>query len=186
MKMKLKDSFQILALFMAVLMFDMPFGTVAEQDSVQVEAGAATGSDGNAVILEAKTAAAQDASCDVNNLVWFGAGLVGASLIFVGTIGGCLLGPPSDSSSFYALYPSEGQMGYALVGAVLGASIPSTLIYIYKPNLPPERFIGKSPEYIDHYTDAYMKQARSIRMRLAAAGCVFMGCVLGSAVFAVD
>ena len=181
-KMKFKDSFQILALLMAVLMFGMPFGTVAEQDSVQVEAGVATGSDGNAVILEAKAAAAEDASRDVNKLVWFGAGLVGASLIFGGAIGGSLIGGeiyPSSPSNFVCA-PSGGQMGCTLAGAVVGPSIPLTLIYNYKPNLPPDRFIGKSPEYIDHYTEAYMKQARSIRMSTASAGCG-LGCLLGLA-----
>ena len=131
-KMKFKDSFQILVLLMAVPMFGMPFGIVAEQDSVQVEAGVATGSDGNTMILEAKAAAEQDANRDVNKLGWFGAGLVGASLIFVGTIGGCLIGGelyPSSPSTLLLLTPSGGQMGCTLAGAVVGASIPLTLIY---------------------------------------------------------
>ena len=161
---------------MAVLMFGMPFGTLAQHDSVQVEAGVATGSDGNRVILEAKAAAEQDASRDVNKLAWFWAG-VGVSLLgAVGTIGGCLLGgeldPPADPSLLYAATPSGGQMMCTLGGLVAGALIPLSLIYNYKPNLPPERFIGKSPEYIDHYTEAYRKKARSIRMRVAAWGGV--------------
>ena len=176
MKMKLRDSFRIVAFLMAVLMLGMPFGTVAQQETVQVESGVTSGSDGNAVILEVKAAAEQDARRDVKKLVWFGAGLVGASLIFVEASRGCLIGgeidPPSNPSLLYVATPSESQIIGTLVGAVVGASIPPTLIYIYKPNLPPERFIGKSPEYIDQYTDAYRKKSRSIRMGAAYPGWV--------------
>ena len=108
----------------------------------------------------------------------------------MGALGGCLIGgvvaPPSTSDLLYVATPSGGQMACTLAGAVVGASIPLMRIYNYKPNLPPERFIGKSPEYIDYYTEAYMTKARSIRMRSAAAGSVFIGCVLGLAVFAGD
>ena len=171
---------------MAALMFSMPFSTFAQQNVVSAKTANDTGSDGNTVILEAKAAAEQDASRDVNKLVWFGAGLVASSIIgWGGASVGCLVGgqidPPSGSGLLYTDTISDGQIIGTLVGLVVGASIPLILIYNYKPNPPSERFIGKSPEYIDHYTDAYRKKSRSIRMGAAAAGCVLPGCLIGLA-----
>ena len=170
---------------MAALMFSTPFVIFAQQNAVSAKTANSTGSGGNTVILEAKAAAEQDASRDVNKLVWFGAGLGASAIGFVGALGGCLIGgevdPPSGSGLLYTDTISEGQEIGTLVGLVVGASIPLILIYNYKSNLPLERFIGKSPEYIDHYTDAYRKKSRSVRMGAAAAGCALPGCLIGLA-----
>ena len=64
MEIKLKNSFQILVLLMAVLTFSTPFVTFAQQNSLQAEA-----------IVAAK----RDAQTDVNRGLWF--------------LGGCLGGP---------------------------------------------------------------------------------------------
>ena len=68
-----------------------------------------------------------------------------------------------------------------VVGFVVGVLVPLIWIGAYEPNLPPERFIGKSPEYIDHYTDAYRKKSQSIRMGAAVVGSVLPGCLIGLA-----
>lgn len=174
MKIKLNNLFQTLVLLMAMLIFSTPMLLYAQQ---------------SAVMLEAKTAAEKDAERDVNKLAWFAAGLVGGTLIgFAGAIGGCLIGgeidPPSGSGLLYTDTISDGQIIGTLVGAVVGASIPLVGISLYKPNVPPDRFIGKSPEYIDHYTDAYRKKARSIRTGAAASGIILPGCLIGLAIAA--
>ena len=170
MKIKLNNPFQTLVLLMAMLIFSTPFVIYAQQ---------------NTLMLEAKAAAEKDAERDVNKLRWFTAGLVGG---FAGAIGGCLIGgeidPPSGSGLLYTDTISDGQIIGTLIGAVVGASISLVGISLYKRNVPPDRFIGKSPEYIDHYTDAYRKKARSIRTGAAASGIILPGCLIGLALLA--
>ena len=63
-----------------------------------------------------------------------------------------------------------------LVVQLLVSWVPLIWIDTYEPNLPPNRFIGKSPEYIEFYTDAYRKQAKSLRTGSAMKGCI-VGCI---------
>ena len=114
MKIKLKNPFQILAFLMAVLKFSMPFVTLAQQNSVQVEAVAA---------------AEQDAQNDVNTSLWVLAGCLG-----------CVVG--------------------------LGAA------YGVEPSPPATRLLGKSPEYVTFYTDAYKEKAKRLQTDSAVGGCV--------------
>ena len=67
----------------------------------------------------------------------------GASSFMLGTVGACLLGS---------------------VG-VIGA-------YAYQPVPPPERFIGKSPQYVQSYTRAYKAKVRRLQIKSAAIGCI--------------
>ena len=59
----------------------------------------------------------------------------------------------------------------AVIGTVLAYSLP--------PTPPAEQLIGKSPEYVDFYTQAYQAKAKSIQGRSAAIGC---GITAGTAV----
>ena len=166
MKMKLQIPFQTLSLLMIVLMFNMPSVTLAQQNLVQAEA---------------ITTAEQDAINDVNKRLWFVAGL---AALGVGGPVGCLAGgavgsiiqPPPPSDFFYFQSSGAQDVG-ALVGCAAGVLGPLLWIRAYEPNLPPNRFIGKSPEYIDLYTDAYKKKAKSIRTKSAVGGGV--GCIVG-------
>ena len=169
MKMKLQIPFQMLALLMTVLMFNTPFITIAQQNPVQAEA---------------ITTAEQDAINDVNKLLWFVAGL--ATLSVGGTVGalaGCVAGsiiqPSSGSGLFFFEFSDAQVFGTIVVGAA-GALVPLIWIRAYEPNLPPNRFIGKSPEYIDLYTNAYNKKAKSLRTKSAIAGWT-VGCIGGIA-----
>ena len=119
--------------------------------------------------LEALAAAEQDASRDVNKLLWFSAGL-GSAVITgpLGTYAGGIIGRNISGDVV---------MG-ALAGLVVGATAPLFLIDNYDPGPPSERLIGKSPEYIDHYTKTYKSKAKSIRKRSATVGCLFGGCLL--------
>ena len=44
--------------------------------------------------------------------------------------------------------------------------------YLIKPSPPASRLIGKSPEYIAFYTDAYQAKAKSIQTGKAWTGCL--------------
>ena len=114
------------------------------------------------MIREAEAAAKKDATRDVNQLAWFGAGMVAG---FGFPLAGYLIGEED----------SAGELIGAGVGLVVGSSIPPILIYTQKPDLPPERFIGKSPEYIDHYTEIYRKRTRWVRTKAAVGGCFTLG-----------
>ncbi len=55
---------------------------------------------------------------------------------------------------------------------------------LYEPAPPASRLIGKSPEYVLVYADAYKERARDLHLRSAFIGClggsVVSGCVLAS------
>ena len=122
MDIKLKNSFQILALLMAGLMFSMPFVTSAQQNSLQAEA---------------IVAAERDAQADVNRGLWF--------------LGGCL-----------------------------GSAVVPMIAYVVE--LPPSvtRLLGKSPEYVVFYTDAYKAKAKTLRGESALGGCIVNALVMGA------
>ena len=65
-----------------------------------------------------------------------------------------------------------------LGSAIGGATVLSMLIgyYIRPPNPPPERLIGKSPEYVTFYADAYREKIQSYQIKSVAAGSIF-GCM---------
>jgi hypothetical protein len=46
------------------------------------------------------------------------------------------------------------------------------IAYVYQPSPPALRLLGKSPEYIAFYTDAYRAKAKSIQTSRAWAGCI--------------
>jgi len=68
------------------------------------------------------------------------------------------------------------------VGNVLGLIIA----YVYEPNPPATMLLGKSPEYVAAYTDAYKTTAKSIQSSKALTGCiVYIVAVVVYAVIAV-
>ena len=60
-----------------------------------------------------------------------------------------------------------GFLGGCLLGSVMVASA-----YIQVPPPPADRFIGKSPEYILTYTDAYESRKRDLQVQNTAGGCL--------------
>ena len=165
-----------------LLIVNLPAVTVAEQHSVHPEAQAAIAPDTESMQLAAKVAAERDANSDVNRLMWFGTSIkitaIGAG---VGALGGCgvgsLLNPetvdPFGGACIVPIPNREQAVGSVvgmLVGALIGSSASLIGTYNYSPNPPTERFIGKSPEYVDFYTEAYTQKTRSIRTQSAAAG----------------
>ena len=111
----------------------------------------------NSVEIQAKTDAKRDAKTDVNKLLWTGIGCV--------YLYGCLCITFDEivsggSSCFFS------------------SSDPINFISI-SPR--PERLLGKSPEYIDFYTNAYKKEVREFRTQWvligAGTGCL-IGCIV--------
>ena len=52
------------------------------------------------------------------------------------------------------------------------------------PNLPIDRIIGKSPEYVDTYTHVFRQHAKRRRLQAAAIGCG-ISAVIGALTFTV-
>ena len=65
------------------------------------------------------------------------------------------------------------------VGGLIGVAAG----YLYEPSPPASALLGKSPEYVVSYTDAYAKKAKGIQGRNAMFGCVLT--TLGSVALAV-
>ena len=49
--------------------------------------------------------------------------------------------------------------------------------YIYKPPVPAGELVGKSPEYVAYYTDAYKVHMEKRQFRYALNGCITAGAV---------
>ena len=65
------------------------------------------------------------------------------------------------------------------VGGLIGVAAG----YLYEPSPPASALLGKSPEYVVSYTDAYAKKAKGIQGRNAMFGCVLT--TLGSVALGV-
>lgn len=133
--------------------------------------------------------AEKDATQNTNKLLWFGTGLgccitTSTCAIVGGTIGGIINPPPNaeDDVGDIFLYDTS-EIGIrsclydngcieegCLSGSLFGCLIPLIGVYNYKINPSPEKLIGKSPEYIKLYTEAFKKKKQSIRRNMAIAG----------------
>ena len=155
----------ILAFFMATLLL---FGTMpvslAQQQSLQAQAEAD---------------AHRDVNRDMRESLWFLSGLMssGVGCAAGGTGGflfGLLIGGISETNciSFISDDPLE---SCTIAGAILcGVLTVPTAIFIYphKPSPPPERLLGKSPEYIEAYTQIYKSEIASLRKTLVTKGSI--------------
>ena len=177
---------------MAVLIFNLPFTALAQQKSVQTETEVVAEQDSSSMMREAKTAAERDASNDINKLAWWGAGARGAiSWGFIGasfgTSVGCLIDLYHDEDDFFDdSTTGSGVCIGTVIGIAIGGLAPLIGIYRYQGNPPPERLLGKSPEYVEFYTAAYQAKTRSIRTKWATAGgLIGVGLGLGLGCLAV-
>ena len=147
---------RILAFLMATLLL---FGTMpvslAQQQTVQAQAEA-------------------DASADMSDrskaklFLLGGVGSTAGCLIVC--VGGFLLGGANFSNA-----PSNSQAYFGLTGSVLlGVCAVPIAVFRYPHNVtpPPERLLGKSPEYIEAYTHAYKSRAGLLRKIFVTAGSI--------------
>ena len=129
----------------------------------------------DAIRLQAKADAESDARRDVNLLAYFGAGASASfAAAMCGIAGLCLYDMTTELRDDRLLCIGSSIGGATVMGLLIG-------YYIGSPNPPPERLIGKSPEYVTFYADAYREKMRSYRMRSVAVGsassCVILTCV---------
>ena len=67
---------------------------------------------------------------------------------------------------------------WRLLGCV-GGLIVVGATYFYEPAPPAGSLLGKSPEYIAYYTDAYKQKSKNLQFRGAVEGCVAGSCIAG-------
>ena len=146
--------FRVSVFLMAILLlFSMMPVSLAQQDSVQAQAKA-------------------DASADMSDMSkakWFLLGAVGSTAgCLLGCVGGSLLGGPSYASG-------NSQANLMLAGSVLcGVCAVPIAVFRYPHNVtpPPERLLGKSPEYMEAYTQAYKSRTVLLRKIFVTAGSI--------------
>ena len=63
------------------------------------------------------------------------------------------------------------------LGGCFGGLIGVIIAYGVEPSPPATRLLGKSPEYVAFYTDAYQEKAKKLRANSAWAGCIVNGLV---------
>lgn len=147
MKTNLTFRSQFLALLMAVLICSHPFIVVAQQDSTEIQAKL-------------------DAEADINKLTWGIYGFAGCLGVALTTAAGAAIGETADTG----FLEFENTIRGGCCGFIGGSAVVASLIVSYKIIPPPERFIGKSPEYVDVYTDAYKSKTRQLRAKWTAVG----------------
>ncbi|MDE0324758.1 MAG: hypothetical protein OXN27_12660 [Candidatus Poribacteria bacterium] len=70
----------------------------------------------------------------------------------------------------------------APVWFALGCFLPVVGVlstYFMEPVVPSGRLIGKSPEYVAHYTDAYRQRMKTRQVNTAVKGCLSAGAIYG-------
>ena len=153
--------FRISAFLMTTLLiFSMMPVSLAQQQSLQAQA---------------KADAHRDVNRDMRESLWFLSGLVSSSVCCAGGgvgvfLGGLLLGD-------FDIFPDEGpSMGSCIIagGILCGVlTVPAAIfIYPHKPSPPLERLLGKPPEYIEVYLQAYRSKTISLRKRWVTAGSI--------------
>lgn len=66
---------------------------------------------------------------------------------------------------------SSSEILWTLVGCLLGP-VGVLVGYLVTPTVPGERLIGKSPEYVQGYTEGYQKKGREQNALWAGMGCL--------------
>ena len=161
--MKINSTIHVSVFLMAMLLiFNVPCITFAQQNDDRVLA-----------IFDAK----RDAEADVNKLLWGAVGCVAVpACTILGFIGGAVVGGQNSSGGYGLSLSPEAARG-GLIGSGVGCLLPFIPISAYKSGPPPERLIGKSPEYVKLYTDTYKSKVRQLRIVSAGAGGA-LGCLL--------
>lgn len=65
--------------------------------------------------------------------------------------------------------------GLWFLGGCFGGVVGLIVAYAVQPAPPATRLLGKSPEYVASYTDAYQERAKMVQTNNALLGCVVNG-----------
>lgn len=60
-----------------------------------------------------------------------------------------------------------------LIFGCVGGLLTVAYTYFYEPTPSAAALLGKSPEYVAHYTDTYVMKSKDMQMKSAAIGCGF-------------
>lgn len=172
--MNIKSNRIVLTLFLIINVVSIPSVGLAYQNLNQVETNNATTQDESNEILQAKAAGEQDASKDFNQPIWCIVGGAGVTLgggfgLIAGLGIGMIIDPPEGCELI-----SSGMVLGCIGGYAMGVAAPLYMIYNYDPFIPSTRLLGKSPTYIQSYTDAYKQKARWLRTSNAVGGWVVL------------
>ena len=113
------------------------------------------------VIEQAK----DDAKADTARHSWV---VLGACFPPMAIVAGAVLAMAVEPEDWWDTNAIETGM---LLGGIVGFAIPIA-VTDSKVVIPPERLLGKSPEYIKEYTITYKNRVKRIRRESAAAGCM--------------
>ena len=67
--------------------------------------------------------------------------------------------------------------GLWFLAGCLGGLVGVIIAYGVKPSPPATRLLGKSPEYVAFYTDAYQEKAKKLQSNSAWGGCIANGLI---------
>lgn len=151
-KSNIPEYVHTLIVFMIVLTFTTPLATLAEQNPV----------------LEAKSDAARDARKDTNEVIWFCINAGGLPVAMMGgyTAGYYLLNPLLENSICSGVGGATcGLISCSSYFAILGLLTPQITI-------PPNKLIGKSPEYVETYVKIYKRKVGMRRVIPTGVGCL--------------
>lgn len=125
------------------------------------------------VQAQAEADANSDMSDTAKAMLFMLGGLGSTAGCLIGCVGGCMLGTQMDGGADVLF--SDSEVGCAVASAILlGAFAMPLGVDLYPHNVtpPPERLLGKSPEYIEAYTQIYTPKITSLRKRLVIAGSI--------------
>ena len=115
-----------------------------------------------------------DASADISNKLkakWFLLGGAGSTVgCLLGCVGGTLLGG-GNSAGTSSISQTYFPWGGAILLGVCAVPI-AAFTYSHNATPPPERLLGKSPEYIQTYTHAYKSRTALLRKIFITSGSV--------------
>ncbi len=161
--MKIRPTFYVSVLLMvAVLVFNAPLATFAQQNAEVPAAKTTIAPDQLQTIM---ATAKSDAEKDVNEVAWVASSclgfMVGGTVVFFST----MYYAGEQTAAACAGEPPVNPIPYILVGGsgLALTCLPSAYAISNTPSPPPDRLLGKSPEYVQVYTSVYVKSAKRRR-----------------------
>ena len=153
-----------------VLLCSSPFIVYSQQNSVQELAKIDAERDANKDLKKSTVVAVGCGSCVTATL--------GA---YIGLKLGQTLPQTGGGGFFYG--PSDQEGIGCCIGGTVCFLLPNIFAYNHLQKPPPERLLGKSPEYIEFYTVAYKKSIQKKWLNAAKLGCGSTGDVISGNIY---
>ena len=131
--------------------------------------------------IEAKN----QAKADFQEGTWTVLGMIGAMGCCIGYAIGSTIDPEPDVSYWITMKfvgPNDTQTTGAYIGTAAGClSLPLALV-LAPINPSPARLLGKTPEYVEAYTQKYKSETQILRLKHVGKGLALgtgLGCLIG-------